>query len=64
MTDRPPLQLLMGSPVGAGCGLSRAGMSGVMVEVGGWRWVGGGGGAEVAALVGLQHGAPVAVCGK
>lgn len=42
MTDRPPLQLLMGSPVGAGCGLSRAGMSGVMVEVGGGggrRWL-------------------------
>lgn len=59
------MQLLMGSPFGAACEVSRAEMSGgteveVEVEVG----------AEVAALVVVQRGAaalpgpPVAVCGK
>lgn len=57
------MQLLMGSPFGAACEVSRAEMSGgteVEVEEG----------AEVAALVVVQRGAaalpgpPVAVCGK
>lgn len=55
------MQLLMGSPFGAACEVSRAEMSGgTEVEEG----------AEVAALVVVQRGAaalpgpPVAVCGK
>lgn len=44
----------MGSQLGAGCRVSRAGMPGVREERSGC-WVGGGG-VEVAALVGLQRG--------